>query len=702
MFRRFGMRNWAAAAAALMFFCGCATTPEPAAVPELPAAETERTTTWTASEIENALGGRDPIEGFNRSMFAVNAFLMDYVADPLGRVYTSIFPRPVIEAIHNACLNLEFPGRAVSCLLSAEWEGAGDETLRFFINTTLGCAGLFDVAGGWGFHSTEANFGKAFASWGIGPGCTFMLPLCSSINVRDTVGSLFDMAFDGKTYIPYAGWATALNRMVMAHRDFSRVADGSSDRYKTFREMALLNRELQLRMWRYQTANALFRAARTRKAAAAAAPGTHLAPEPEPVPALPGLQGRWVPIPGYRSRGPVQDSLRVVRFTAQNNDDFWYMRLSVFNRDFSGKCEERDLEMVESAPKLRYGFWTAPESDSGQPRPERLALLMPGIGGNYFGFTATALAELLNRHGMAVAAIDSAFAWQFAAAFGNRQLPGHLPDDAEQIRQVLKRVVGDLKDAGRIQAPEITLIGYSFGGLHTLKIAELEAAGPELGISRYVAINPPVDLRHAVETADRLGAAGRRWSMAETIDRTVEVAGKQLLAFSRPPEVYYPNIADPTEYGIEVDDAEAECFAGLYLKTALRSLLFTAERDRGLGFEHRYSWGDRNALYLEIDRVSATEYATRFVAAEHPELTVDEIYRRSNLRSFAPALRGRPEVKVLHNIDDFLLTRADRDFLDGEFGDRLTWFSNGGHLGNLYTAPVQEAIVAAATGEAQR
>ena len=142
---------------------------------------------WTPSELENSLGGADPIEGFNRAMFSCTDFIMNYFVDPVGRVYTSILPRPVIEKFNNLCVNLEFPARAFSCLFRAEWRGAGDETARFFINTTLGIAGLFDPAAHWfDFYSTESDFGQTFAAWGIGPGCTLILPLMSTLNVPAT------------------------------------------------------------------------------------------------------------------------------------------------------------------------------------------------------------------------------------------------------------------------------------------------------------------------------------------------------------------------------------------------------------------------------------------------------------------------------------------------------------------------------------
>ncbi|MBQ6351669.1 MAG: VacJ family lipoprotein, partial [Lentisphaeria bacterium] len=215
------------------------------------------------SEIENQVGGDDPIEGANRVMFAVTDFCMDYIVDFIGRIYCTILPRPVIDVVDNACVNLEFPARVISCLLSAEWRGAGDETVRFFANSIIGLGGLFDVAAPWwGFYSTDSNFGQAFATWGIGPGCTLTLPFSRAANVRDTVGLIFDTAFDAKSYIPFCGYITTINRLVVAHRDYIGVVEGSEDRYKNFRQLMLVYREVRQRKLVYRLHNAVYAARR--------------------------------------------------------------------------------------------------------------------------------------------------------------------------------------------------------------------------------------------------------------------------------------------------------------------------------------------------------------------------------------------------------------------------------------------------------
>ena len=167
-------------------------------------------------------------------------------------------------------------------------------------------------------------------------------------------------------------------------------------------------------------------------------------------------------------------------FQAQNNDDPWFFRLSFFNSDFTKQCSDRKIYFAEDLPALRYGFWKAPEKEEPEdvekkpaPEPQKLAILLPGIGGNYFGMTTTAIAELLHRHGFAVAALDSTFTWQFMQSTGKRRLPGYLPDDAASLRRAIRLVLDELTAAEKIRDPEVVLLGYSFGALHTLKIAEL-------------------------------------------------------------------------------------------------------------------------------------------------------------------------------------------------------------------------------------
>ena len=628
-------------------------------------------------------------------MFAVTDFCMDYIVDFIGRIYCTILPRPVIDAIDNVCVNLEFPARLVSCLLSAEWRGAGDETVRFFANSIIGIGGIFDVAGPWwGFYSTGSDFGQAFAAWGIDPGCTLTLPLVNATNVRDTVGKVFDAAFDGKTYIPFSGYITTINRMVVAHRDYIAVVEGSSDRYKTFRELLALYREIQKRKYIYHAKNAAYSAAHP--AEDAPPPPPPPVPEP-PAPPPEGLAGDWIPVPVFKDETPQEQSMRLLRFRPRRDNDFWYYPLSFFNRDFARTGSRRKLALHRGRAKVRYCFWKQPEPEKDAPvPPEKLALILPGIGGAWNTSACLALAELFFNAGYHVAAFDSAFNWHFVeGANPHIRLPGFLPEDAAAVRETLAAALEDLRERGDISAPHTVLAGYSMGGMHALKIAASERGLDRLKLARVIAVNPPVDLRFALEKADAFARRGGSWSPREAVDRLVDLSGRQIMAQALIlPPLGSPDAPQAAGYRFGAAPDEAACAMGMYLNSALRDVLMVAHRERPVrGVETPYRTLRRNRLYLELDGISFKRYAEEILPGEYRGISKEELFAASGLRALESALRSDGRIRVVHCWNDPLISEEDARYLDRALGGRITWTSGGGHLGNLCVDEVQKRII---------
>ena len=674
------------------------------------------------SKLENEIGGSDPIEGANRVMFAVTDFCMDYIVDFIGRIYCTILPRPVIDGLDNVCVNLEFPARAISCLLSAEWRGAGDETVRFFANSIIGIAGIFDVAGAWwGFYGTGSNFGQAFAAWGIDPGCTLTLPMTSTTNVRDTVGSVFDAAFDIKTYIPYCGYITTINRLVVAHRDYITVVEGSEDRYKTYRQLMLAYRELRQRKIVYHLRNAKYSAEREarreaeKEAELAAAEGRPVrVPPPRPLPKAPprpeGLQGEWLAVPELNLGTPAQQSMLSLHFRPRIDDDFWFYPLSFFNRDFVRSGSLRRLRLHPGRPRARYSFWKQPEpKPEDPPRREKLALILPGVGGTWNTDGALALAELFYREGYSVATFDSAFNWHFiVSSNAYPRLPGFLPEDAAAVKMLLVSALEDLRERGDIVEPYVVLAGYSMGGMHALKIAVSDRKCGALGIDRVVAVNPPVELRYALEQGDAFARRSGEYSPREVVDKIVEVGGAILagrhgktdLLSTRlvmPPPLGAPGAPHPEDYRLPLTPGDAECLMGLNLRSTLRGVLMVVHRERPLDMiETPYKTLDRNKLYCEIDAIDLKTYAERILAAQYPKTQLDELYRLSGLRPLEKEFSADPRLRVIHSWNDPLITADDARFLDRVFGKRIVWVSGGGHLGGFAADAVQKKIISLA------
>lgn len=80
--------------------------------------------------------------------------------------------------------------------MQGEGKRAGDTFVRFLINSTLGVAGLFDVAKSMGIEGHKEDFGQTLAVWGAGEGPYLVLPLFGPSNPRDSIGRGIDIVSD--------------------------------------------------------------------------------------------------------------------------------------------------------------------------------------------------------------------------------------------------------------------------------------------------------------------------------------------------------------------------------------------------------------------------------------------------------------------------------------------------------------------------
>ena len=133
---------------------------------------------------------KDCFESINRGIFAFNQGLDQIVIEPIAKGYRHL-PSPIRTGTSNVLNNLSNVVTIPNNILQGDFKAAGNNTLRFIINTTLGIVGIFDVAGIIGFEKLDKeDYGQTLASWGMGPGCYIVLPVLGPSTARDTVGSL--------------------------------------------------------------------------------------------------------------------------------------------------------------------------------------------------------------------------------------------------------------------------------------------------------------------------------------------------------------------------------------------------------------------------------------------------------------------------------------------------------------------------------
>ena len=137
----------------------------------------------------------DPLEPLNRGIFYFNAKFDRYIHMPIVEAYryvTTAFFRERVTSVYD---NLEEPFFSANALLQGKPKQAGRSALRFLINSTVGLAGMFDVA----YHEEgiprhEEDFGQTLAVYGVGEGPFLVLPILGPSNLRDTAGLVAETA----------------------------------------------------------------------------------------------------------------------------------------------------------------------------------------------------------------------------------------------------------------------------------------------------------------------------------------------------------------------------------------------------------------------------------------------------------------------------------------------------------------------------
>lgn len=138
----------------------------------------------------------DPWEPFNEPVFTFNYKVDQYVLRPIAKAYDKVVPDEIKRALDRAFDNLGFPRRGGNNLLQLKFVGTVREVARFVINSTLGIAGLFDVAKSFGIEKADEDFGQTLAVWRIGSGPYLILPFLRPTTLRDGFGLLVDSLLD--------------------------------------------------------------------------------------------------------------------------------------------------------------------------------------------------------------------------------------------------------------------------------------------------------------------------------------------------------------------------------------------------------------------------------------------------------------------------------------------------------------------------
>ena len=128
---------------------------------------------------------QDPWQGFNRKIFGFNEFVDRYALKPAAKGYRWVTPEWLDNTVTRFFSNLGDIGDGLNYIFQWRWGEAGNSLGRFGINTTLGVAGLFDVASDVELRNTDTSLDVTLGRWGVARGPYLVVPILGPSSVRD-------------------------------------------------------------------------------------------------------------------------------------------------------------------------------------------------------------------------------------------------------------------------------------------------------------------------------------------------------------------------------------------------------------------------------------------------------------------------------------------------------------------------------------
>lgn len=199
----------------------------------------------------------DPMRAINETSFKATQAVDGAIVGPLARAYTKAAPKPFRSGVHNVLYNLREPVVFVNFLLQHKIGKAAETVGRFAINTTIGVAGLFDIAKRKPFRLPRRGngFADTLGFYGVPNGPFMFLPIVGPTTVRDLFGGTIDrlilpIAFGGRITRPEVaiplGVLGALDHRSEFDGTLHQLHDNAADPYANTRRFYLRRRQAEI------------------------------------------------------------------------------------------------------------------------------------------------------------------------------------------------------------------------------------------------------------------------------------------------------------------------------------------------------------------------------------------------------------------------------------------------------------------------
>jgi len=323
-----------------------------------------------------------------------------------------------------------------------------------------------------------------------------------------------------------------------------------------------------------------------------------------------------------------------------------------------------------------------------QDHPAPLLFIVSGIGSNpYFGL-ATHLAGLFYRQGSHVVILPSPMSWNFALAASRSGAPGYTPEDSRDLYEAMQQTLRVLNTRYDVRITGVNFLGASLGALEGAYLSVLDAEEGKIGISKYLLLNPPLDLAYALKAFDEWGALRDRFGRT----RSDRIRAEALAIVEPDPKANRDGpaaVATVARTFARFTTEELQFLIAEYVRSVLPELVYVTQVIH-----------DQHILTAPIDQprkrlqeaktFTLKDYTDKIAVplwrreAAEPGVDSTSLSQRGSLAPILDQLRGNSKVHIMHNADDVLVDRRAVEELKGVMGEQMMLYPHGGHLGNLW------------------
>jgi|TARA_B110000211_G_scaffold200218_1_gene231090 phospholipid-binding lipoprotein MlaA len=219
--------------------------------------------TITVFSISGAKATEECFENTSRAIFKFNMALDGAVLEPIAKGYNKL-PDPIKRGTSNFTSNIGTLLSIPNNVLQGNFTELGHSVGSFIVNTSVGIFGFLNPAEKIGLKPHKEDVGQTLGSYGIGPGCYFVLPVLGPTTARDAVGLVADSFVDpfahitirenelfgvsGNTldYFTIRG-TSAIDFRADNDVNFESLEKNSLDLYSSFKSVYLQDRENKIK-----------------------------------------------------------------------------------------------------------------------------------------------------------------------------------------------------------------------------------------------------------------------------------------------------------------------------------------------------------------------------------------------------------------------------------------------------------------------